>query len=45
MLASSTNLAGAALNQGNGKVVFDPGTTVVIQGAASYFIQGYLAHP
>ncbi len=45
MVATSTAAGGAALNTGNAKVVFDPGSTVVISGGADYFISGYLAHP
>lgn len=45
MVATSTSAGGAALNIGNAKVVFDPGSTVVIQNGADYFISGYLAHP
>jgi hypothetical protein len=45
MVAGSTNNPSAVLATGNGHVVFDPGSNVVINGASNYFIQGYLAHP
>ncbi len=41
-------LPSTVLGMGNGRVVFDPGTAVVIgdvTSAVPYFIQGYLAHP
>jgi hypothetical protein len=45
MLASSSSNPSAVLATGNGRLVFAPGSNVVIQGSTSYFIQGYLAHP
>jgi hypothetical protein len=45
MYGTQTNPGGAMLTQGNGHLVFDPGSVVQIEGAASYYIEGYLAHP
>jgi hypothetical protein len=45
MLASSSSNPSAVLATGNGRLVFDPGTNIVINGSTSYYIQGYLAHP
>jgi len=45
MLANSNTVAGGVLSSGNGHLVFNPGSTLVISGSASYYIQGYLAHP
>ena len=46
-VASSTGFIGV-LATGNGRVVFEPGSNVVLQtatGTTYYYIQGYLAHP
>jgi hypothetical protein len=45
MLANGTYGGGSLLNQGHGHLVFDPGSTVVINGSTGYYIEGYLAHP
>ncbi len=39
---------GGMLSQGNGRIVFDPGTNVILHSDGStryYSLQGYLAHP
>lgn len=43
-MVSSSSTTPSLLAAGNGHVAFDPGSTVVINGSSSYFIQGYLAH-
>ena len=45
MYGPQMNPGGAMLTQGNGHVVFDPGSVVQIEGINSYYIEGYLAHP
>ncbi len=48
MFVASTSGFIGALASGNGHVVFEPGSNVVLQtpsGTTYYFIQGYLAHP
>ena len=45
MLANANSVSGAVLSGGNGHLVFNPGSTLVISGSASYYVQGYLAHP
>ena len=45
--ASTTDFVGA-LAAGNGRVVFEPGTNVILQtpnNVTYYYVQGYLAHP
>lgn len=48
MYAASNSGFIGVLATGNGRLVFAPGSNIVIQGVSSntaYYIQGYLAHP
>jgi hypothetical protein len=44
-MLTTSGAADAVLATGRGQLVFDPGSTVVINGSTTYYIQGYLAHP